>query len=257
MKTVKPFTPVQYIIGHSEFCGLDFIVNEDVLIPRPETELLVEEVIMLVSRLAGMPVSRLKVLDICTGSGNVAIALAHSLSLSVNADSGNSLTKALPDCKIIASDISVDALDVARLNAGRHGVSDRIEFIRSDLFGAIEDKFDIIVSNPPYIAKSEFETLQKEVLMEPRAALDGGEDGLDFYRRIIEGAPPHLNTGGHILFEIGFGQSGEVRKMIEADGVFKVIEVKKDWNGIDRIVILKPRSSYCHSEERSDEESRR
>ncbi len=238
VKTVEPFTPVQYIIGHTEFCGLDLIVNEDVLIPRPETELLVERV----SGLAGERVSGLKILDLCTGSGNIAIALTHSLSLSVNADSGNSLTKAIPDCKIVASDISRSALDIARRNAVHHDVSDRIEFIKSDLFGAIEDRFDIIVSNPPYIARFEFATLQKEVLKEPRLALDGGEDGLDFYRKIIQAAPDHLNPDGHILFEIGFGQLDGVRKIIEANGVFEIIEVKKDWNGIDRIVILKPRS---------------
>ncbi len=217
---MQPYTPIQYIIGRSEFCGLDFIVNEDALIPRPETELLVE----MVSGLAGERVSGLKILDLCTGSGCVAIAL----------------TKAVSDCKIVASDISAKALALARSNALRHGVSGRIEFIESDLFDSLSDKFDVIVSNPPYIAQFEFDTLQKEVLREPRMALDGGEDGLDFYRKIISRAHFFLKPGGYILFEIGFGQLGEVRNIIEAGGTFKVIGVKKDWNGIDRVVILKP-----------------
>ena len=147
------------------------------------------------------------------------------------------MTKEAFDCKIVASDISTDALDVARLNAERHGVSKKIRFINSDLFGNIEDRFDIIVSNPPYIALFEFETLQKEVLREPKTALDGGEDGLDFYRRIAGGAPDHLRSGGHIIFEIGFGQAGEVCKILQERGVFKVVGIEKDFNGIDRVVI--------------------
>ncbi len=223
MKTVEQFTPVQYIIGHTEFCGLDLVVNEDVLIPRPETELLVEKAIEVASGKG----KGARILDLCTGSGCVAVSIAHAL------------TKDATGCKIVASDISANALDVAKLNAARHGASDRIEFIKSDLFDSIEDRFDIIVSNPPYIARKEFETLQKEVLKEPRVALDGGEDGLDFYRKIIHAAPGHLNPDGHILFEIGFGQADEIRKIIESGGAFKAIEIKKDFNDIERIAIAK------------------
>ena len=218
MKTMEPFTPIQYIIGHAEFCGMDLIVNEDVLIPRPETELLVENAVV-VARSQG-PGAR--ILDLCAGSGCIAIAL----------------TKAVSACKIVASDISSRALDVARSNAARQGVSDRIEFIESDLFSNIKDLFDVIVSNPPYIARFEFDTLQKEVLKEPIVALDGGEDGLDFYRKIVCSAAGHLRPGGYLLFEIGFGQSNEIRKIIESAGSFRILEIKKDFNGIERVMIL-------------------
>ena len=217
MRTIEPWTPIQYIIGRTEFCGLDITVNEDVLIPRPETELLVDKV-AAIARNNGQGI---RVLDLCTGSGCIAIAL----------------TKRVSDCKINASDISDKALDVARLNASRHGVSDKISFFKSDLFGNIDDRFDIIVSNPPYIARFEFETLQKEVLREPRMALDGGEDGLDFYRKIVADAPDHLRPGGQVIFEIGFGQAGEVCKILQERGVFKVVGIEKDFNGIDRVVI--------------------
>lgn len=221
MKTIEPFTPIQYIIGHAEFRGLDIAVNENVLIPRPETELLVGKAIE-VARVKGQ---RVRILDLCTGSGCIAVSLAHSL------------TKSAIACRIVVSDISEGALSIARSNASRHGVSDKIEFIKSDLFNQITGKFDIIVSNPPYIARFEFETLQKEVLREPRIALDGGEDGLDFYRKIIEEAPSYLRPGGHILFEIGFGQVSEIKEIIDSVGNLKIIEVAKDFNGIDRVII--------------------
>jgi len=149
------------------------------------------------------------------------------------------LTNAVSDCKIVASDISDRALNVAKLNASRHGVQHRVDFVKSDLFTNITDRFDIIVSNPPYIAKFEFETLQKEVLKEPRLALDGGEDGLDFYRRIAKDAFKHLRSGGHMILEIGFGQAGEICEIIETGGSFKACEVVKDFNGIDRVIIAK------------------
>jgi release factor glutamine methyltransferase len=219
MKTIEPFTPVQYIIGKTEFCGLDIIVNENVLIPRPETEVLVEKAVETAkSRGRGV-----RILDLCTGSGAIAIAL----------------TKSIIDCKIVASDISVQALQVARENALRNGAAQNIKFVNSDLFGNIEGKFDIIVSNPPYIARFEFETLQKEVLKEPRIALDGGEDGLDFYRKIVRAAPGFLNPGGYLIFEIGFGQLNEIRKIIGSSGNFKISEVEKDFNAIERVVIAK------------------
>ena len=239
MKTVEAFTPIQYIIGQAEFCGLDFTVNEDVLIPRPETELLVGEAVS-VARVKGQGS---RILDLCTGSGCVAVSIAHALmprqKVGINHELAEGLTKDAFDCKIVASDISSKTLDVARLNAVRHEVDDKIEFVCSDLFCNITGRFDFIVSNPPYIAQKEFETLQREVLKEPRVALDGGEDGLDFYRRISKDARSYLKQGGHILFEIGFGHAGRIRDIIEADGTFKVLEIKKDFNGIDRIIIAK------------------
>lgn len=221
-KTIEPYTPVQYIIGHAEFCGLDIMVDGRVLIPRPETELLVKEAVRLVHSRQSMAHSPC-ILDLCTGSGNIAIAL----------------TKVLPDCKIVASDISEEALALARKNSSKLGAGSKIEFVSSDLFDNIKGRYDIIISNPPYIAEFEFETLQKEVLKEPRLALDGGEDGLNFYRRIIREAPGYLNSGGYLVFEIGFGQAGEITKIIEGTGAFKVISIKKDFNGIDRALITR------------------
>jgi len=217
MKTIKPHTPVQYIIGHTEFCGLDFIVNEDVLIPRPETELLVDVATEIINERR-----YLRLLDLGTGSGNIAIAL----------------TKRIPDCKMVASDISEGAIEVARVNAEKHGVSGRIEFIQSDLFENIEGKFDIIVSNPPYIANDEFKTLQKEVLMEPRVALVGGEDGIDFYRKIISASPRYLINGGVLVMEIGYGQKAGILKIISQNGM-KPEDVRIDHNLIDRAIIAR------------------
>ena len=235
MKTIKPHTPVQYIMGKTEFCGLDFLVNEDVLIPRPETELLVDTVTEIIyeqrttnkcgakrSLPGGDEQHDFRILDLCTGSGNIAI----------------SLTKRIPDCKMVASDISQSALGVAKINAECHGVSDRIEFIESDLFEKIEGKFDIIVSNPPYIAEGEFDTLQKEVLMEPRVALAGGEDGIDFYRKIISAAPRYLTGGGVLVMEIGYGQKVGIIEIIKNNGM-KPEEVRIDHNLIDRAIVAR------------------
>lgn len=228
MKTIEPYTPIQYVMGSTEFCGLEFQVDERVLIPRPETELLVQAA----ARLAGLKTSKtdtLEILDLCTGSGNIAIALMAARYAS--------LTKNLSNCKIIASDISPDALEVARRNAIRNGVYDGIEFVYSDLFIDIKGRFDIIVSNPPYIAKHEFLTLQEEVLKEPRIALDGGADGLDFYRRIIAALPEYLRRGGYVAMEIGYGQKAAIADIIAESGAFKLSDVKKDFNGIDRVIV--------------------
>lgn len=222
MKTIEPYTPIQYIIGNAEFCGLDLIVNEDVFIPRPETEVLVGSAVKLI-RSSFVQGQGIRMLDLCTGSGNIAI----------------SLTKNISDCRIFASDISDNALDVARKNAARHGVSDRIEFINSDLFDKLEGKFDIIVSNPPYIARHEFKELQKEVLREPPIALDGGEDGLDFYRAIITSAPAYLRSVGYLIFEIGFGQREGICEIIRQTNGFSLVEVIPDQNNIDRVIIAK------------------
>lgn len=222
IKTTEAYTPVQYIIGRAEFCGLEFAVDERVLIPRPETELIVEAAKEVFYELRVTSYG-LRLLDLCTGSGNIAI----------------SLTKHLTNCKITASDISEDALSVARLNAEKIGVSGRIEFIKSDLFDNLTGKFDIIVSNPPYIAQYEFPFLPKEVLKEPRIALDGGNDGLDFYRKIISQAPRYLDKNGVLIMEIGFGQRREVENIINGSNVFQMAEVKKDFNGIERVLIVK------------------
>lgn len=219
---IKPYTPVQYIIGHTEFCGLAIKVNEDVLIPRPETEMLVETAIDLLIEHKSTRAQDTKMLDLCTGSGCIAIAL----------------TKKLPDCKIVASDISEKALALAGENARIHQ-TEQIEFIRSDLFNDLKGKFDIVVSNPPYISGPEFSELQEEVLKEPRVALYGGEDGLLFYRRIFNDAGRFLNDGGYVVVEIGYGQSGAVRDICESVLGFKTVDIKKDSSGIDRVIVAR------------------
>ncbi len=213
--------PLQYIIGETEFYGLRLKVTPAVLIPRPETELLVEEALKtsppspLLSKERG---ERGEVLEIGTGSGCIAIALA----------------KHLPEAKVVATDISKEALEIAAENAKRHEVS--IEWIAADIapwkrFTAEGRSFDLIVSNPPYIATGEFPNLQPEVRdFEPRKALDGGPEGLKFIRQILAEAPPFLKPGGWLLMEIGEDQTGSL----------KGIEVKKDLSGCDRILkILK------------------
>ncbi|MEI6862961.1 MAG: peptide chain release factor N(5)-glutamine methyltransferase, partial [Candidatus Omnitrophota bacterium] len=197
MSPVTPFTPLQYIMGHTEFCGLEIKVNEDVLIPRPETELLVETAVDL-SEGISQKIKDGRLLDLCTGSGCIAIAL----------------TKKLSDCKIVASDISEKALALAGENA-KTNQAESIEFIKSDLFSDLKGKFNIVVSNPPYISGPEFSELQEEVLKEPRVALYGGEDGLDFYRRIFNDAGKFLNDGGYVVVEIGYGQSRAVKDICE------------------------------------------
>ncbi|MFH1189541.1 MAG: peptide chain release factor N(5)-glutamine methyltransferase [Candidatus Omnitrophota bacterium] len=227
IKTVKPYTPIQYVIGSAEFCGLDFRVDERVLIPRPETELLVESV----ERLAACRLfhgNRVDILDLCTGSGNIAVSLAV-----------RSLTNGITNCKIVASDISADALEVAARNAECNGVGGKIEFVHSDLFSDISSRFDIIVSNPPYIAESEFPSLQEEVLREPRIALHGGVDGLDFYRRIFGRIPEYLKPGGHAAVEIGYLQKDAVAGIIADGGAFEAVEAVRDHNGIDRVITAK------------------
>ena len=223
MKMTEPFTPIQHIIGTTQFCGLDFTVDEHCLIPRPETEILVEESMKFILRAAGS-VQHMWVLDLCTGSGCIAISLFVKLTLSANS------------CKIIASDISAAALERAQRNVARHHAGKGVSFVQCDLFDGIIGRFDCIISNPPYIARHEFASLQKEVLREPRIALDGGEDGLDLYRRIAADAPAHLTCGGRLFLEIGWGQADAVRDILETSGL-GVRAVHKDDAGIDRIVV--------------------
>lgn len=219
---VEPFTPIQYIMGKTEFCGLDFVVNENVLIPRPETELLVETGFELLQARSSTLTTNdeRRILDLCTGSGCVAIAL----------------TKGILNCKMVASDISEEALGVAELNAEKHGLRDRIEFVKSDLFSDLNGSFDVILSNPPYIAGVEFSDLPEEVLREPKIALYGGEDGLDFYRFIFSEAGKFLKHGGYIALEVGFGQAGSIKNMIETSGGYEFTGTIKDFNDIDRII---------------------
>jgi len=205
--------PLQYILGEQDFFGLRFLVDERVLIPRPETELLCEQAL---ERLKERPGG--KVLDLCAGSGALAITLALRC----------------PEAEVWACDVSPDALQVARENARRLGASVRFE--QGDLFAPLnQERFDLIVSNPPYIARPELEALQPEVRREPLLALDGGADGLDFYRRIAREAPGHLRRGGSILLEVGAGQAGSVESMLCAQA-FDLEGAVPDYRGIPRVV---------------------
>ena len=172
-----------------------------------------------------------------TGSPPLEPSRAKSRGSPSTLSLSKGLTKNAADCKIVASDISEDALEIARENARLNGVFEKIIFTKSDLFCKIEGRFDLIVSNPPYIARYEFETLQKEVLKEPVLALDGGVDGLDFYRRIFSAAPGHLAHGGYCIVEIGFGQLSAVKEIIEKTKEFKLVEAKEDQYGIDRVIV--------------------
>ena len=212
--------PLSYIIGEAEFFGRTFKVNENVLIPRPETELLVERIIKDTESYNNDK----SILDIGTGSGAIAITLALE-------------TKA----KIVAVDISPKALNVAKENSIE--LCANIEFIESDLFSNVNnEKFDVIVSNPPYIKSEDILSLDREVKdYEPLLALDGGVSGLDIYKRIIDAAPKFLKPNGKLYFEIGFGQADDISKMLEKD--FKNIEIIKDYNKIERIVVAKLREN--------------
>ena len=216
--------PLQYILGKSEFMGLTFKVTPEVLIPRPETEVLVETALNLVRKFVSSKVRKLKILDLGTGSGCVAVSLA----------------KFLPEAKTYASDISAGALEVAKENAASNNVS--IEFIQSDLFshcGLWTMDYGLIISNPPYIPGSEITKLQPEIQYEPRAALDGGSDGLTFFRRIIKESLGYLTGGGLLIMEIGFGQAKEIKNIFQNYPDFRIIETVRDYSGIERVIVAK------------------
>ena len=210
--------PLQHITNSQEFMKMNFFVSSDVLIPRPDTEILVEEVIKL-----GKEKKNPTILDLCTGSGAIAVSIA----------------KYLPNAKVYASDISSKALEVAKTNARNNEVQDKIEFINSDLFEKIEGKFDIIVSNPPYIRTEVIKTLDEEVQKEPMLALDGGKDGLDFYRKIVEEAYSHLKFDSYLCFEIGYDQKEEVTEIVKKAKVYADTYCKKDLYGNDRVIVTK------------------
>ena len=214
--------PVAYITGRKEFWSLDFVVTPAVLIPRPETELLVEVALQCVRQLASGP--SVKVLDVGTGSGAISVCLA----------------KEQPETEIVAVDISPLALDVARDNAGRHGVADRIRFLPGDLFApvkAMPETFNVIVSNPPYIRTGELSMLAGEIRdWEPMTALDGGADGIDTYRRIIGEAHEYLTPGGSIVLEIGADMAPAVAELLSRSGCYGPASVYQDYAGRDRVI---------------------
>lgn len=211
LEKIKNGYPLQYITHHQEFMGLDFEVNEHVLIPQPDTEVLVENTIKIILDKYGN--KEVKILDLCTGSGAIAI----------------SLKKYLPDASVFASDISQKAIDIAKVNAHKNNV--KVNFIHSNMFENIQEKFDIIVTNPPYIKTNDILKLSKNVQAEPMLALDGGDDGLKFYKIISKEIHKYLNKNGTLLMEIGYDQAIAVTKL------FKNSKCIKDYCNNDRVVI--------------------
>ncbi|MBS1812117.1 MAG: peptide chain release factor N(5)-glutamine methyltransferase [Acidobacteria bacterium] len=214
--------PLQYIVGKQEFFGLDFEVTPDVLIPRPETELIVEETIRLAASLSH-PI----VIDVGTGSGCIAVSVARELS----------------KAQVVATDISSKALTVAARNAKRNGVEDQIKFVAGDLFQEIPPnlKADFILSNPPYIAASEMPGLQLEVRdWEPKVALTDFGDGLQFYRRLLAEAPDYLQSNGVLIFELGYQQSEQIKALVDRH-IWNDPRALQDFQGIDRTMVLSRR----------------
>ncbi|MBO4292874.1 MAG: peptide chain release factor N(5)-glutamine methyltransferase [Clostridia bacterium] len=219
IEKVKRGTPIEHITHIKEFMKMNFFVNENVLIPRQDTEILVEEVIKIAKR-----INAKKILDLCTGSGAIAVSLA----------------KYIENSEITATDISADALRVAKKNATINGGENQITFVESNLFeNIIKEKYDMIVSNPPYIRKDVIKKLDKEVQKEPLIALDGGYDGLDFYRKIAEDAYQYLKFGGYLCFEIGYDQKDDVMQIIEEQEKYCKTYCKKDLFDNDRVIVTK------------------
>ncbi len=223
--------PLQYITGVREFWSLEFRVDPRVLIPRPETEVIVETALWLLSQSStrfglDLPLAmQSAILDVGTGSGCIAIALA----------------KELPQAEIWATDISPNALAVASENARSHGVTERIQFLQGDLFAAVageEDRFDLIVANPPYVARSELTALQPEVRdWEPLVALEGGPDGLEFYPRLLREGPTYLRVGGWLVMEIGHGQGEAVMRLARERRDLSDCRCVSDYTGRERVII--------------------
>jgi release factor glutamine methyltransferase len=216
--------PVAYITGRREFWSLEFLVTPAVLVPRPETELLVEVAVRRVADEFRIVGRKLRVLDLGTGSGAIAVALA----------------KEIGGGEIWATDISPDAIEIARANARRHGVEEKIHFLAGDLFEPVNDHtdfFDVIVSNPPYVRRVEFVALPRDVRdFEPRIALDGGADGLDFYRRIVGQAARHLTVRGFVALEIGADMGGEAARLFAEAGCYTPARIERDCAVRDRVI---------------------
>ncbi len=211
--------PLQHITHRQEFMKMDFYVNHHVLIPRPDTEVLVEEVIQIARKIKAK-----KILDLCTGSGAIAVSLA----------------KYIENSQITATDISTKALEIAELNAKKQQVDKQIAFLQSDLFKELpREKYDMIVSNPPYIKKEIIKTLDKEVQKEPHIALDAGQDGLAFYRKIIHQSYEFLKYKGYLCLEIGYDQKIDVIELIEKEEKYIDTYGKKDLYGNDRVIITR------------------
>jgi release factor glutamine methyltransferase len=211
--------PSAYIRGHQEFWGLELEVSPAVLIPRPETELIVEAALAVVDR------SRpLQLVDACTGCGCVAIALAREL----------------PHASIVATDISDAALEIARRNARRHGVADRVRFVRTSVLEGLDQRFDVVTANPPYVKRGDGPALQPEVReYEPAVALYGGDSGLDLVTAVVRQAVDRLRPSGFLIFEFGFGQEVDVEQIIAATADVALIELRRDLRGLARTAVAR------------------
>ncbi|MEJ2703628.1 MAG: peptide chain release factor N(5)-glutamine methyltransferase [Sedimentisphaerales bacterium] len=221
--------PVAYLTGKTEFYSLELSITNDCMIPRPETELLVQRAIEFLRTRCGTQF----VCDLCTGSGCVAVAIA----------------KNFPDARVIATDISAAALEVAARNVEKYQLTERVTLLQGDLFEPLlrpldVEQFDLIVCNPPYVSAAEYETLDKNVKdFEPRIALFAGEDGLDTYRRIIEKADRFLKPEAALMLEIGYAQGPAVRELLEQTGAYVEVKIEKDFHNNDRIVTTKRMSA--------------
>jgi release factor glutamine methyltransferase len=212
--------PLAYIVGTREFWALDFEVSPAVLIPRPSTELIVEAVVGLFPERS----QPLRIADVCTGCGCVGIALAHERATA----------------SVVATDISIDALAVARRNALRHGVEDRVAFRHADLLDGVDMVFDAIVANPPYVVDEAAPALQPEVRdHEPALALFGGADGLDLVTRLVAAAPSRLRSGGYLIFEFGLGQDVEIEDLLQRSADLELSDVCRDLQGIARTAVAR------------------
>lgn len=210
--------PTAYLVGRREFCRLEFQVTPAVLIPRPETELIVESALSLFSRSSGA----LEIADVGTGSGCLAVTLARER----------------PASRIVATDISSEALEVARLNARRLGVASRIELVETDLLNGVDREFDLIVSNPPYVPERDRPQLQPEVRdYEPARALFAGADGLSIIRRLVDQVAARLKPDGRFIFEFGFGQADDIRTMLSNTRSMVLLDLRRDLQGIPRVAV--------------------
>lgn len=211
--------PLQYITENQEFMKIDFYVNEDVLIPQPDTEVLVEETLKICQNV--YMDKKIDILDLCTGSGAIAVAIK----------------KNFVNCNVTASDISEKAIQVAKVNAQKNNTD--IIFVESNLFDSINGKFDIIVSNPPYIERDILKKLPKDVQNEPLLALDGGIDGLEFYKKIAENAYKYIKDSGYLVLEIGYNQKESVTEILKEKNRYENIICIKDYSNNDRVIIAK------------------
>jgi len=213
------FEPTAYIVGEREFWGLDFYVSPAVLVPRPETEFIVEETVTLAR---AMPGQRLRIADMGTGSGCIAVSIGYEIR----------------DCTIVATDVSADALTVARRNAERHAVADRIEFVCTSWLDDVEGTFDILAANPPYVRSVDRRGLSADVLQEPHVALFGGDTGLEHLDAVLRTAVAKLRPAGWLVMEFGFGQEDDVRALAGKYAELVVHHTRADLQGLPRTVII-------------------